>query len=38
MIGGAPINEQVREYTGADAWGKDAVAAVALAKRWIGGA
>lgn len=36
MIGGAPINEQVREYTGADAWGKDAVAAVALAKRWIG--
>ncbi|HPU01117.1 MAG: methionine synthase [Firmicutes bacterium] len=36
MIGGAPINEQVREYTRADAWGKDAVAAVALAKKWMG--
>jgi methanogenic corrinoid protein MtbC1 len=38
MVGGAPINEQIREYTGADAWGKDAVAAVALAKKWVGGA
>ncbi len=38
MVGGAPINEQIREYTGADAWGKDAIAAVALAKKWIGGA
>jgi len=37
MIGGAPINEQIKEYTGADAWGKDAVEAVSLAKQWIGG-
>ena len=38
MIGGAPITEQVVAYTGADGWGKDAVEAVGLAKRWLGGA
>ena len=38
MIGGAPINEQVRAYTNADGWAKDAVAAVDLAKSWVGGA
>lgn len=38
MVGGAPVNEQVREYTNADGWGKDAVAAVELAKSWVGGA
>ncbi|MGB4313871.1 MAG: corrinoid protein [bacterium] len=38
MIGGAPVNEQIREFTGADAWGKDAVEAVSLAKKWVGGA
>ncbi len=38
MIGGAPITEQVVAYTGADGWGKDAVAAVELAKQWLGGA
>jgi 5-methyltetrahydrofolate--homocysteine methyltransferase len=37
MIGGAPVNEQIKEYTGADAWGKDAVEAVSLAKKWVGG-
>lgn len=37
MIGGGQINEQVREFTGADAYGKDAMAAVKLAKGWIGG-
>jgi 5-methyltetrahydrofolate--homocysteine methyltransferase len=37
MIGGAPINEQIKEYTGADGWGKDAVEAVSLAKKWMGG-
>jgi methanogenic corrinoid protein MtbC1 len=37
MIGGAPITEQVVAYTGADGWGKDAVAAVELAKQWLGG-
>lgn len=38
MVGGTPVNEQVREYTNADGWGKDAVAAVDLAKSWVGGA
>ena len=37
MIGGGQIDEQVREYTGADAYGRDAMAAVALAKQWAGG-
>ncbi len=34
MVGGGQIDEQIREYTGADAYGKDAMAAVALAKGW----
>ena len=34
MIGGGQIDEQIREYTGADAYGKDAMAAVAIAKGW----
>jgi len=34
MIGGGQIDEQIREYTGADAYGRDAMAAVALAKEW----
>jgi 5-methyltetrahydrofolate--homocysteine methyltransferase len=37
MIGGGQIDEQVREYTGADAYGLDAVSAVHLANGWIGG-
>jgi len=37
MVGGGQIDEQVRGYTGADAYGKDAMEAVALAKGWIGG-
>jgi 5-methyltetrahydrofolate--homocysteine methyltransferase len=37
MVGGAPVTEQVREYVGADGWGKNAVAAAELAKRWTGG-
>jgi methanogenic corrinoid protein MtbC1 len=37
MIGGGQIDEQVRDFTGADAYGKDAVEAVRLAKGWIGG-
>ncbi len=37
MIGGAPINDQIKEYAGADGWGEDAVAAVSLAKKWMGG-
>ena len=38
MLGGAPVTDAVVEYAGADAWGKDAVAAVELAKTWVGGA
>ncbi len=37
MIGGAPVDEQIKEYSMADAWGKDAVQAVSLVKQWIGG-
>jgi methanogenic corrinoid protein MtbC1 len=36
MIGGGQIDDQINKYTGADAYGKDAMAAVALAKMWIG--
>jgi methanogenic corrinoid protein MtbC1 len=35
MIGGGQIDEQIRQYTGADAYGKDAMAAVTLAKQWV---
>ncbi|MGD2065044.1 MAG: cobalamin-dependent protein [Dehalococcoidia bacterium] len=34
MIGGGQITEEVRKYTGADAYGKDAMAGVTLAKKW----
>ena len=37
MIGGGQIDENIREYTSADAYGRDAMAAVALAKKWVGG-
>jgi methanogenic corrinoid protein MtbC1 len=37
MIGGGQIDDQVKNFTGADAYGKDAMAAVQLAKGWIGG-
>jgi methanogenic corrinoid protein MtbC1 len=37
MIGGGQISEQVKIHTEADAYGKDAMAAVTLAKNWIGG-
>jgi 5-methyltetrahydrofolate--homocysteine methyltransferase len=36
MIGGGQIDEQIRAYAGADAYGKDAVAAVTLSKSWVG--
>lgn len=36
MIGGGQIDEEVKKYAGADAYGKDAMAAVTLAKGWIG--
>ena len=37
MIGGGQMDDQIRQYTRADAYGKDAMAAVALAKSWVGG-
>jgi len=37
MIGGGQIDEQVRIFSEADAYGRDAMTAVTLAKAWIGG-
>ncbi|MBA7518625.1 Methionine synthase [subsurface metagenome] len=37
MIGGGQIDDEIRKYTGADAYGRDAVVAVSLAKKWVGG-
>jgi len=36
MIGGGQITEEIRKYTGADAYGRDAMAGVSFAKKWIG--
>jgi methylmalonyl-CoA mutase cobalamin-binding domain/chain len=36
IIGGAPVNEQVREFTGADFYAKDAIAGVRLCKKIYG--
>jgi 5-methyltetrahydrofolate--homocysteine methyltransferase len=36
MIGGGSVDEHVRAYTGADAYGRDAVAGVSLARKWVG--
>ena len=36
MIGGAPMDDDVCQYIGADAFGKDATVAVRLAKNWMG--
>ena len=36
MIGGGQMNDDIRKYTGADAYGEDAMAGVALAKKWTG--
>ncbi|MBI2918430.1 MAG: cobalamin B12-binding domain-containing protein [Chloroflexi bacterium] len=36
MIGGPQVDEQVRKYAGADAYGQDAMAGVALARQWTG--
>ena len=38
MIGGSPVDQQVQVYTGADGWGRDAAAALAMAAEWTGGA
>jgi len=36
MIGGGQINEDVRKYTKADAYGSNAMEAVSLANKWVG--
>ncbi len=36
MIGGGMIDESVKSYVCADAYGKDAMAGVVLAKQWVG--
>jgi len=36
MIGGGQVNEEIRKYAGADAYGKDAMAGVSLVKKWVG--
>jgi methanogenic corrinoid protein MtbC1 len=35
MIGGGQITDEIKKYTGADAYGKDAMTGVALAKKWV---
>ncbi len=37
MIGGGQIDDEIRKYVRADAYGKDAMAAVTLCNQWIGG-
>ena len=37
MIGGGQIDEQIMDFTGADAYGQDAMEAVELANQWYGG-
>jgi methanogenic corrinoid protein MtbC1 len=36
MIGGGQITEEIKKYTGADDYGKDAMVGVSLAKKWAG--
>ena len=36
MIGGGQIDDEIVKYSGADAYGKDAMEVVKLARDWIG--
>ncbi len=36
MIGGGQVSDEIKAYAGADAFGKDAVAGLSLAKKWVG--
>jgi methanogenic corrinoid protein MtbC1 len=36
MVGGGQVNEEINKFAGADAYGKDAMAGVTLAKKWTG--
>ncbi|MFC1921420.1 B12-binding domain-containing protein [Chloroflexota bacterium] len=35
MIGGGQIDDEIKKYSGADAYGRDAMTGVALAKEWL---
>jgi 5-methyltetrahydrofolate--homocysteine methyltransferase len=35
MIGGGQVTEEIQKYAGADAYGRDAMAGVTLAQKWI---
>lgn len=37
MIGGGVMDDQIRKYARADAYGRDAAAAVAIAREWVKG-
>jgi 5-methyltetrahydrofolate--homocysteine methyltransferase len=37
IIGGCQVDEQVQKYTGADAFGRDVMTGVTMAKSWLGG-
>ena len=36
MVGGGQVNEEISKFAGADAYGRDAMAGVTLAKKWTG--
>lgn len=36
MIGGGQIDDEIKKYAGADAYGRDAMAAVSMTKEWLG--
>jgi 5-methyltetrahydrofolate--homocysteine methyltransferase len=36
VIGGGQVSEEISQYVGADAYGKDAMSGVSLAKKWVG--
>jgi 5-methyltetrahydrofolate--homocysteine methyltransferase len=38
MIGGGVMDDEIKRFCGADAYGRDAMAAVDLARKWTGGA
>ena len=37
VVGGPQVDDQIRKYSGADAYCQDAMCGVSLAKEWIGG-
>ncbi|NIM99546.1 MAG: hypothetical protein GTO24_16185 [candidate division Zixibacteria bacterium] len=37
MVGGGLVDDDIKKYSGADAYGRDAATAVSLARNWAGG-